>query len=82
MKYNYPMNIAPLPGLSQVFALEKEADITRHYMNALKQALYLQLGSSRVGMSLAKDKQTRLWQAVKSSKCRLSCYVSGHGGQS
>lgn len=44
-------------------------------MNALKQALYLQHGSSRVAMSLAKDKQTRLWQAVKSSES-LRCLLT------
>ena len=56
----------------QVFPLEKEPDIRRHYTNALKQALYLQLGSSRAGMTLAKDKQTRLWRALKSSECTVN----------
>lgn len=55
----------------KVFALENEADIRRHYTNGLKQALYLQLGSSRAGMTLAKDKQTRLWRALKASECNV-----------
>ena len=37
-------------------------------MNALKQALYLQLGSSHAGMTLAKENQTRLWHAVRTSE--------------
>lgn len=52
----------------QVFPLEKEADIRRHYTNGLKQALYLQSGSSRAGMTLAKENQNRLWQALKASE--------------
>lgn len=50
--------------------LEKEADIRRHYTNVLKQALYLQSGSSRAGMTLAKENQNRLWQALKASEYR------------
>ncbi|CAN0242320.1 unnamed protein product [Pylaiella littoralis] len=51
----------------QVFPLENEADIRRHYTNALKQALYLESGSSRAGMTLAKGNQDRLWQALKTN---------------
>lgn len=56
------------PRVSKVFPLEKEADIRRHYTNALKQALFLQSGSSRAGMTLAKENQNRLWQALKTSE--------------
>eukprot|EP00752_Nemacystus_decipiens_P005704 g5162.t1 len=55
----------------QVFPLEKEADIRRHYTNALKQALYLQSGSSRAGMTLAKENQNRLWQALKTNDAQV-----------
>ncbi|CAN0083226.1 unnamed protein product [Ectocarpus sp. 8 AP-2014] len=55
----------------QVFPLEKEADIRRHYTNALKQALFLQSGSSRAGMTLAKENQNRLWQAIKSNDTKV-----------
>ncbi|CAM9821627.1 unnamed protein product [Ascophyllum nodosum] len=55
----------------QVFPLEKEEDIRRHYMNALKQALYLQLGSSHAGMTLAKENQTRLWHAVRTNEVKV-----------
>lgn len=54
--------------LRKVFPLENEVDMRRHYTNALKQALFLQLGSSRAGMTLAKENQTRLWHAVKTSE--------------
>lgn len=56
-----------------MFPLENEADIRRHYTNVLKQALYLQSGSSRAGMTLAKENQNRLWQALKSSEYQSIC---------
>eukprot|EP00903_Cladosiphon_okamuranus_P009959 g9447.t1 len=55
----------------QVLPLEKEADIRRHYTNVLKQALYLQSGSSRAGMTLAKENQNRLWQALKTDDAKV-----------
>ncbi|CAM9506562.1 unnamed protein product, partial [Laminaria digitata] len=68
----------------KVFPLEKEPDIRRHYTNALKQALYLQLGSSRAGMTLAKDKQTRLWRALKANDGKvfhkMDAFLGGDGG--
>ncbi|CAM9944131.1 unnamed protein product [Discosporangium mesarthrocarpum] len=68
---------------SQVLPLEHEADIRRHYTNSLKQALFLQLGSSKAGMSLAKEQQTRLWGAVKNSDSRVYFEVDSilDGGQ-
>lgn len=54
-----------------MFPLEKEVDVRRHYTNVLKQALFLQSGSSRAGMTLAKENQNRLWQALKSSEYLL-----------
>lgn len=56
-----------------MFPLEKDADIRRHYTNVLKQALFLQSGSSRAGMTLAKENQNRLWQALKASEYRQLC---------
>ncbi|CAM9755360.1 unnamed protein product [Choristocarpus tenellus] len=49
----------------QVLPLENEVDIRRHYTNALKQALFMQSGSSKSVMSLSKENQTRLWEAIK-----------------
>ncbi|CAM9943444.1 unnamed protein product [Scytosiphon promiscuus] len=68
----------------QVFPLEKEADIRRHYTNALKQALFLQSGSSRAGMTLAKENQNRLWQALKTNDAKvfheMDGFLGGAGG--
>jgi len=45
--------------------------IQRHYMNSLKQALFLQHGSTQVAMNICKADHRKLWDAVVSSNYHL-----------
>lgn len=45
--------------------------IQRYYMNSLKQALFLQHGSTQVAMNICKADHRKLWDAVVSSNYRL-----------
>ena len=45
--------------------------IRKYYMNSLKQALFLQHGSTQVGMSICKADHRKLWDAVASSNFHL-----------
>ncbi|CAN0381681.1 unnamed protein product, partial [Phaeothamnion confervicola] len=38
-----------------------------HFVNALKQALYMQTGSGKTAMSMAMARQTQLWEGVRTS---------------
>mmetsp|Transcript_5302 Transcript_5302/g.11525 ORF Transcript_5302/g.11525 Transcript_5302/m.11525 type:complete len:474 (-) Transcript_5302:119-1540(-) len=69
---SYPTN--------QILAFDADAGvmqtIERYYMNSLKQALFLQHGSSRVAMNICKADHRKLWDAVVASNCNLYAEVN------
>jgi Autophagy protein Apg5 len=50
-----------------VIPFENENAVHKHFMNTMKQALYLQHSSAKVGMSLAKAVQLRMWESLKAN---------------
>jgi Autophagy protein Apg5 len=52
---------------SQVIPFEDENAVHKHFMNTMKQALYLQHSSAKVGMSLAKAVQLKMWESLKAN---------------
>lgn len=69
---SYPTN--------QILSFDTQAgvmqSIERYYMNSLKQALFLQHGSSRVAMNICKADHRKLWDAVVASNCSLYAEVN------
>ena len=61
----------------QVLRCEGEEAVKGFFMNSLKQALYLQTGSSQAAMTLAHADQSRLWEGMRRNEMVLYCQASG-----
>jgi Autophagy protein Apg5 len=46
---------------------EDQNAVHKHFMNTMKQALYLQHSSAEVGMSVAKAVQLKMWESLKAN---------------
>lgn len=60
---SYPASLFPMTQIGDDDILK---NLTRNYLNSLKQSLYIQHQSNKIGKNMTKDSHTRLWHSLKS----------------